>query len=65
MNDALNFLPGVTIGDNGGSNVGGVLIRGYQARPTLNGIPPAHHVAAGVLVHQRRARRSAQGRVGR
>jgi iron complex outermembrane receptor protein len=39
LNDALNFLPGVTIGDNGGSNVGGVLIRGYQARPTVNGIP--------------------------
>jgi iron complex outermembrane recepter protein len=39
LNDALNFLPGVTIGDNGGSNVGGVLIRGYEARPTVNGIP--------------------------
>jgi iron complex outermembrane receptor protein len=39
LNDALNFLPGVTIGDNGGSNVGGVLIRGYEAKPTVNGIP--------------------------
>jgi iron complex outermembrane recepter protein len=39
LNEALNFLPGVTIGDNGGSNVGGVLIRGFEAKPTVNGIP--------------------------
>ena len=41
LGDALNFLPGVGIGDNSGSTREGVLIRGYSASPTVNGIPQA------------------------
>jgi outer membrane receptor protein involved in Fe transport len=41
LNDALNLLPGVTIGDNFGTPREGVLIRGYRAEPTVNGIPQA------------------------
>ena len=39
--DALNLLPGVSVGDNGGSPREGILIRGYSASPTVNGIPQA------------------------
>jgi iron complex outermembrane recepter protein len=41
ITDALNFVPGVTIGDNGGSPREGILIRGFAANPTVNGLPQA------------------------
>lgn len=39
--DALNFIPGVTIGDNGGTPREGIIVRGYSASPTVNGLPQA------------------------
>jgi iron complex outermembrane recepter protein len=41
LGDALNLLPGMGIGDNGGTPREGILIRGYTAQPTVNGIPQA------------------------